>query len=104
MDLPQGGTVTQDWRKYFELSKSFSGTMVVFCREQNIDYDKFMYHRVRLIKREKAANGNSSFVKVKPSSEIIQAVAGNSKSAKSDPRLPDPKWLADFIHSLVVDK
>jgi len=108
MNLPQGHGYTQDWRGYIERAKTYSGSMIAYCREQNIDYDKFMYHRGRFIKSQKIASKPVGFAKVQVpianSAQAAQVSASSMTKLKSYPQLPDPKWLAELIHNLIGHK
>lgn len=104
MNLPEGQTDSQNFLEHFELAKKYSGTMVAYCREHGLNYDKFMYHRGRAMNSRKSPPASAGFAKVQPTVAVrTQAVTPTTK-AKSYPQLPDPKWLAELIHNLLGDK
>lgn len=107
MNLPQGQTGLQNFLEHIERVKKYSGTMVAYCREHNLDYDKFMYHRGRAMNSRKAAPTAAGFAKVQQSVAVrAHVVAPTAATAKQEsyPHLPDPKWLAELIHNLLGDK
>lgn len=105
MNLPQDHSDAQNWRAHIVRAKTYLGSMIAFCREQNIDYDKFMYHRGRYINSQKIAAKSAGFAKIQAtvaaSTQSAQVSASSVTKQKSYPQLPDPKWLSELIHNLI---
>jgi len=96
MELPQGQVDEQVWREHAERAKSYDGTLAAYCRLYNLDYDKFMYYRGRQAVMRSAGSGG--FAKIEAKMPVAQAAP--ALKPKNYPQLPDPKWLAEFIHNL----
>ena len=81
----------QDWAEHVERFGNFKGSMAKYCRQNNLSYESL---RSRKIKREAgvAAKAAPAFVKVQ---------SAPAEAKKSYPQLPDPEWLAVFIHKLM---
>ena len=104
MNLPQGQTGSQNFLEHIELFKKYSGTMVAYCREHNLDYAKFMYHRGRAMNSQKPQPLTAGFAKVRATVAASAHAVSPTAKPKSYPHLPDPKWLAQLIHNLIGDK
>jgi hypothetical protein len=79
--------LTRDqWNSEILNASDFQGSDKEFCHQNNLDLRQFGYHKRR---HSKGLSRKSSFVKMD-----IPRVPGVKVST-----LPDPKWLASFIHS-----
>ena len=92
MDLP---VVKQDkdfWRSHVEAAANFPGSLAAYCRQNNLDSNRFNYHRNKILKKNK-------FVEVRPVENIVSE-AMPKETASYPQRMPDPKWLAALILEL----
>jgi hypothetical protein len=113
MSLPQDAVEEQMLREHVERAKSYKGPLAAYCREQNIDYDKFMYFRWRHTggpAAKVAAKAAAQAVVAKTKSpiaeqsgfaQVVSAQQPPMKAKASAKALPDPQWLAELIHNLV---
>ena len=88
------GQINQDkerfWRLQMSLAEKYEGSIGGFCRERGLSPHTFSYWRHKFNKAKAGeALVPSAFVPVKI--ERLRPTAG---------RLPDPKWLAEFISCL----
>lgn len=93
-------TEEQILREHVERAKSYGGTIAAYCREHNLDYEKFMYCRKRM--RAKTSKTMSGFAKVQAVVSPSKPRATSTAGVKNYPQLPDPKWLAELIHGLAA--
>ena len=93
MDLPQGQVGDHFWQNHVEQKKKSKGTFAAYCRQHNIDYDQFVYHKNKILTQARSVE------LAKPGFAKVQAASVATK--KSYPQLPDPKWVAELIHNLV---
>lgn len=81
------------WRRQLEVFAKYPGSQAQFCRESNVCPHLLHYWRKKLVgsvsKRQLSVR-RSSFVPV--SIERLPLVMSSSA-----PRLPDARWLAEFI-------
>lgn len=79
------------WEKHILEAAKFNGSVLAYCKQQGLASQTFYRWRSR-IKKQKSSLKNapvkSSFLSVKIKDPI-------PLPAKS--RLPDPKWMAEFI-------
>ncbi len=99
MDLPQGRVDDRVWREHAERVKTHTGSMASYCRAHNLDYNKFMRYQSKIVGSKSVAAGPAGFAKVQPTTVVAPIT-----KLKSYPQLPDPKWLAELIHSLIRDR
>ena len=79
------------WRKRFSIAEKHPGGVQGYCRESGIRLDRYYYWR-RRIKPLTRAEGSSAapFARI----EVEKASTGSAG------KLPDPRWLAEFLLAL----
>jgi hypothetical protein len=83
-----------NWSIHVEQAKKFNGSFTAYCREQNIDYDQFMYYLSKSRQKSKkmpVKESNAVFTKIK-----VEPTGQNIRQ-----QLPDPEWVAKLIHHLM---
>ena len=80
---------------HLEQFKTFTGSASQYCVENNLDQTKFSYYQIYPFKKDRKV---FSKVKVKPQS--IEATTADKMLVPAN--AIDPKWLAIFIHNLLL--
>jgi hypothetical protein len=79
----------QMWISHIEGAKGYSGGLDSYCREKQISRPAFYYWKAKLAKESKPMK-LPSFIPVEVTRGMERATG----------LLPDPRWLAEFIHHL----
>ena len=94
MDLPIGQEISRKefWRAHIESAEGFNGTNKEYCLQHGLNPSSFSAHRKKLgySRSKKAASQKApAFSQVR----MTQPIA----IEPSSPKLPDAKWLAEFL-------
>lgn len=101
MEKTQSNGKEKYWREKLSESEQFTGTVQEYCRSAGVSYHQLSYWRKRFKRDEKAARSfpeapaSRAFVPVQVASEITRSETSSRRA------VPDPKWVADFIHHLL---
>ena len=94
-NLPIGNVTASDYQLHVKKAKSFAGSAAEYCRHNQLDQNKFSYHKSAL-KQKVKKNMKTGFAKV----HLANAEAAAPQMTASKPLLPDPAWLALFVREL----
>ena len=87
------------WRAHLETSLNFMGSEVEYCRRNSLSLSKFRSYKEKFGMSRQYKRRPSPFVRVKAveSTQIPKSVEVN----RVGNRLPDPKWMAEFVTALL---
>jgi hypothetical protein len=99
VDEVKNAVTEEEWEEQLGKFERYKGSMAQYCRNHGLNYESF---RIRKAERTKinsvaAARMATAFVKV----EAPTAVGIVEKKRSCPQPLPDPEWLARFIHTYV---
>ena len=87
------------WRAHFLKAQEFSGTSEEYCRANGLSKSTFQVHKRRLGFTRVPKSKGAAFVRV----ESVRSPPERPVKVQQS-RLPDPKWLAQFIMAMVSER
>ena len=102
MEMPNKVLSEQEWAEHVSRVAKFKGSMAEYCRQHSLVYESLRVRKREYNKPKSTLIGSPpplAFVKVESTQATLLAP---KESKKSYPQpLPDPEWLARFIHTYV---
>ena len=107
MDGKRRRKTRQEWAEIMEAQAKSGRSAAGYCREHEIDYKRFLYHRKRARRAARPIQGENlktsgipSFIPISiPQSGSIRIILAKGVVLESD-RLPDVDWLIEFTAKL----
>ena len=81
-----------EWEERFREAEAHAGGVAGYCQEKGIRRERFYWWRRRIRGAGRGVRGEREFARV----EVMPVSAPASPGS----RLPDPKWLAEFLLAL----
>lgn len=94
-----------NWTEHIDKCERSKKSMALYCRENKLVYESMRFRKAERAKAKQIlaipTASSNAFVKVE-STPTVQPIRSQSDEKKSYPQaLPDPEWLARFIHTYV---
>ena len=102
MEMPNKVLSEQEWAEHVNRVAKFKGSMAECCRQHALVYESLRIRKRECNKPKPASTGSPqplAFVKVEPAR--ADPVAPKEPKKSYPQLLPDPEWLARFIHTYV---
>ena len=102
MEMPSKVLSEQEWSDHVNRVARFKGSMAEYCRQNNLIYESLRIRKKEYNKSKPPSIVSPppmAFVKLEPT-RLSSTESRETKKSYPQP-LPDPEWLARFIHTYV---
>jgi hypothetical protein len=90
----------ENWREHVVRASKFAGSNSQYCRDHGLSYKTFSAHKVKL-GFSKPKGRPKAFIEVKPKVSNTEKPIVRVESKKP---LPDAKWLAEFVVTVLASQ
>ncbi len=88
------------WRAHILKAEESSGTYAGYCESNGLSKSTFHAHKKRLGFSRVSKSKRRAFVEVTPICELSK----EPSRARSESRLPDPRWVAEVLMAMVGER
>lgn len=95
----------QFWKEHVLIAENFMGSDQEYCRRNGLHPGTFSAYKVKLGFSKRKLQRTKAFVKIepKPSGIVVGTLVAPAAAQKSR-LMPDAKWTAEFVLSLMSQK